>query len=80
MWGRLVPLSRPMSDSTINWKLIDDTAASLDVGYEARRKWRQRNVPYKWRIAIAQELMRRGIPVALGDFDRLEMTPGRIAA
>ena len=73
---------RGMADTTLNWKLVDDVAADLHVGKEARLKWRQRSagVPPKWRIAIAQELMRRGIPVALSDFDRLDSTPGRIAA
>lgn len=69
-----------MSQSTLNWKLVDDTATTIGAGKEARLKWRQRGVPPKWRILIAQELMRRGIPVALSDFDKLESTPGRIAA
>lgn len=71
-----------MSQSTLNWKLVDDVADALGAGKEARLKWRQRptGVPPKWRIAIAQELMRRGIPVALSDFDKLDQTPGRIAA
>lgn len=71
-----------MSESTLNWKLVDDIADALGAGEAGRLKWRQRptGVPPKWRISIAQELMRRGIPVALSDFDKLESTPGRIAA
>lgn len=68
--------------NTLTWKLVDDIASELGAGEAARHKWRQRpaGVPPKWRIAISQELMRRGIPVALSDFDRLGQTPGRIAA
>lgn len=69
-----------MSDLTINWQLVDQVAADLNAKQEARLKWRQRGVPAKWRILIAQELMRRGIPVALSDFDKLDLNPGRIAA
>lgn len=71
-----------MSQIALTWKLVDDIAEVLGAGEAGRLKWRQRatGVPPKWRIAIAQELMRRGIPVALADFDKLESTPGRIAA
>jgi len=60
----------------LSWKLIDDIAARKGVSEAARFKWRQRGVPPKWRIAIAQELPH----IALADFDGLELTPGRIAA
>ena len=71
-----------MPERPLSWKIVDDIAADLGAGKDARLKWRQREagVPPKWRIAIAQELMRRGVPVALADFDNLETTPGRIAA
>lgn len=71
-----------MLDRPLTWKVVDDIAAELGVSESARLKWRQRaaGVPAKWRIAIVQELMRRGVPVALSDFDTLESTPGRIAA
>lgn len=69
-----------MNPSTLTWPMVDDIAKALNVKAAARFKWRQRGVPPKWRIEVAQELMRRGIPVALADFDRLEITPGRIAA
>jgi len=69
-----------MSETTLTWQLVNSVAADLGAKEEARLKWRQRGVPPKWRISIAQELMRRGIPVALGDFDKLDLNPGRIAA
>lgn len=71
-----------MNQSTLTWKLVDDIASDLGAGEAGRLKWRQRDtgVPPKWRISIAQELMRRGMPVALSDFDKLDPTPGRIAA
>jgi hypothetical protein len=71
-----------MSESTLNWRVVDDTAAQLGVSREARAKWRQpnRGVPPEWRIKITQALMARGVPVALSDFDSLPENPGRIAA
>lgn len=61
-------------NSTLTWKIVDDTGAELGVGGSARRKWRQRGVPPKWRIQIAETLMRKSIPVSLSDFERLELT------
>jgi hypothetical protein len=71
-----------MAQTTLTWKLVDDTASQLGVNDSARLKWRQvgRGVPAVWRIKIVESLLARGVPVALGDFDRLEVTPGRIAA
>lgn len=71
-----------MSENTINWRVVDDIAAELDVSRDARLKWRQpnRGVPAEWKIKIAQALMARGVPVSLSDFDRLPENPGRIAA
>ena len=71
-----------MDQTTLTWKLVDDVAAVLDVEKPTRAKWRQdgRGVPAKWRIAITQYLLARGIPVAFSDFDKLESAPGRIAA
>lgn len=66
--------------TNITWKLVDDTGEALGVSNDARLKWRQRGVPPKWRIKIAEALMERSIPVALSDFDALDLTPGRIAA
>lgn len=71
-----------MSESTLNWRIVDDTAAELGANKEARAKWRQpgRGVPAEWRIRITQALMARGVPIALNDFDTLPEKPGRIAA
>lgn len=67
---------------TLTWKLVDDTAAELEVSEAARLKWRQpgRGVPPEWRIKIVQALMARGVAVPLADFDKLQPKPGRIAA
>lgn len=61
---------------------MDQTAEALGANDAARRKWRQagRGVPSIWRIKIVESLLSRGVPVALADFDKLESTPGRIAA
>jgi hypothetical protein len=71
-----------MTQTTLTWKLVDDTAAVLGAQGSARLKWRQegRGVPPAWRIKIVEDLMKRGIPVALADFERLEPKPGRVAA
>ena len=71
-----------MTKSVFNWHLVDSVAADLGAKQEARAKWRQtgRKVPADWRIKITQELLARGVPVALSDFDTLPQTPGRIAA
>lgn len=71
-----------MSEITLNWRVVDDIAAELGAKDYARAKWRQpnRGVPPEWRIKITQELMARGVPISLGDFDRLPENPGRIAA
>jgi len=71
-----------MSETTLTWRIVDDIAAELGAKEPARLKWRQagRGVPDGWKIRITQALMARGVPVALGDFDRLPSTPGRIAA
>jgi hypothetical protein len=69
-----------MSETTLNWRIVDEVAAKLGVKREARAKWRQRHVPPEWRIKITQELMARGVPVSLSDFDSLPEKPGRLAA
>jgi len=71
---------RRMPESTLTWAIIDDIAEELGAKKHARLKWRQRGVPDGWKFRITQALMARGIPVALGDFDRLLDEPGRIAA
>lgn len=71
-----------MSENTLTWSVVDNTAADLGAKREARAKWRQegRGVPPHWQIRIMKALLAQGIPVALGDFDRLPANPGRIAA
>jgi hypothetical protein len=71
-----------MSENTLTWRIVDDTASELGAKQEARAKWRQagRGVPAEWRIKITQALMARGVPISLRDFDRLPENPGRIAA
>ena len=71
-----------MIQTTLTWKLVDDTAALIGANADARYKWRQENrgVPPKWRILILEHLLNAGVPVALADFDKLVTTPGRIAA
>jgi hypothetical protein len=71
-----------MSENTLTWRIVDDTASELGAKQEARAKWRQagRGVPAEWRIKITQALMARGVPISLSDFDRLPENPGRIAA
>jgi hypothetical protein len=71
-----------MSETTLNWRLVDEVAAELGAKESARAKWRQpaRGVPADWRIKITQTLLARGVPIALSDFERLPENPGRIAA
>jgi hypothetical protein len=69
-----------MSETTLNWRVVDDIAAELGAKREARLKWRQRGVPADWKIKVTQTLMSRGVPIALSDFDTLATNPGRIAA
>lgn len=70
------------SETPLTWSLVNEVASELGAKEYARAKWRQagRGVPAHWRIKITQELMSRGVPVSLADFDRLPETPGRIAA
>jgi hypothetical protein len=66
----------------LTWQLVDTVATELGASESARLKWRQRpaGVPSGWRINIVGELMKRGVPVSLQDFDALPVKPGRIAA
>jgi hypothetical protein len=68
-----------MSENTLNWRVVDDIAGGLGAKDYALAKWRQRGVPAAWKIKITQELMARGVPVSLAEFDRLS-DQGRIAA
>jgi hypothetical protein len=50
------------------WDQIDRVAERLGVKYDARRKWRARGVPYRWRLAIIRE---SAGSVGLTDFEKL---------
>lgn len=71
-----------MSETTLTWQLVDETAAKLNATEAARLKWRQRDtgVPAIWRIRIAEALKADGVHVELSEFDALPTKPGRIAA
>lgn len=56
---------------TLTWGVIDDIAGELGANRWARLKWRQRGIPAEWRIKITQEMMARGVPIALADFERI---------
>lgn len=55
----------------INWNIVNEVASELGAKDHARAKWRQRGIPAEWRIKITQELMSRGVPVALSDLERI---------
>lgn len=69
-----------MATHTLTWATVDHEAAVLGATPTARMKWRQRQVPFEWRIKIVEALMSKGMPVALADFEKLPTKPGRIAA
>jgi hypothetical protein len=60
-----------MSETTLTWRIVEETAAELGAKKPALAKWRQRGVPAAWKVKITQTLMARSVPVALSDFDRL---------
>jgi hypothetical protein len=49
------------------WERIDTTAATLGVKYDARRKWKERGVPHRWRLPLIQA---SGGHLTANDFDR----------
>lgn len=64
-----------MTQTALDWRLVDQIADSLGATEAARRKWRARQVPYKWRLAIVGELNAAGRSVNVADFDKLQ-SPG----
>ena len=52
------------------WEEIDRLAADLGVDENTRRVWRQRHVPYKWRLPIIRAAERQGIKIDECAFDR----------
>lgn len=69
-----------MQNNQLTWATVDSEAEALGVDAAARRKWRQRRVPFEWRLKIIESLARRGITVTADDFAALPLNPGRIAA
>lgn len=43
------------------WTALNKIGARLGIGSASRRKWRQRGMPAKWRLAIAAEANKDGL-------------------
>lgn len=41
--------------------LIDGLAKDLGISEAARKKWRQRGVPHRWRLAILRKAAEQGV-------------------
>ncbi len=52
------------------WVTIDKIASDLGVHPNVRRVWRQRHVPYRWRLPILREAERSGVDLKDSDFDQ----------
>ena len=52
------------------WAKISAVAADLGASDNNIRVWRQRVVPYKWRLLIMKEAKRRKIRISEADFAR----------
>ena len=52
--------------------VIDELAEELGATAVARKKWRQRGVPYRWRLPIIERAAKRGIKLAGADFERAQ--------
>lgn len=50
--------------------LIETLAKELGVTAVARKKWRQRGVPHRWRLPIIELAASRGVELSSNDFDR----------
>lgn len=50
--------------------LIDRLAEELGVTPVARKKWRQRGVPHRWRLPIIERAAREGVELKGTDFIR----------
>lgn len=69
-----------MQNDQLTWAIVDSEAEALGADAAARRKWRQRKVPYEWRLKIIESLRARDIIVTGDAFDSLPRNPGRLAA
>lgn len=63
----------------LTWAVVDSIAERLGVGLAARRQWRRRGVPWKWRVMIADALKHDGSPTDLVAFDAMELSKPRVA-
>ena len=60
-------------------RLIDDIAKELGVTAAARKKWRQRGVPHRWRLPIMRAAAGRGVVVPDSAFEAPDR-PDEVAA
>lgn len=67
--GTLRAMENSLS-ADLRWAMIDEIAASLGVHANSRRVWRQRHIPYRWRLPILREAEKRSLPLTDTDFDR----------
>ncbi len=58
-----------MKKST-KWAIIDDMAEKLGIDANNRRVWRQRHVPYRYRLPILRKAEECGIDLRDADFDQ----------
>jgi len=63
-----------MDTPDTKFEMIDRIAAQLGAGEWARRKWRARGVPHKWRLPIIQA---SGGMVTAGDFEARHEEPAQ---
>ena len=49
------------------WPIIDSIAASLGVSKNNRRLWRQRNIPFRYRLPILNEAKKKRLPITESD-------------
>lgn len=68
-------LSASMDRDTI----IDECAKALGASEAARKKWRQRGVPHRWRLPIIELAAARGVELCSADFERVRPPAGAAA-
>lgn len=56
---------RGMDTETVIIRLAKELGASV----AARKKWRQRGVPHRWRLPIIEHARRQGIKLTGADFE-----------
>jgi len=66
-----------MQNTNLSWPVVDNIAASLGASDAARRKWRQRGIPYLWQIKLATALTASGDNVDISAFERLSPRPSQ---